>query len=297
MTWPKQGHTLLFLWNESGRSFLDLYAYDPAAKKRVRLTNLEGAPDAWTETGAEKDELRKKYPEPPAGLAGFDVSADGRRAAFSYRGELYRVGTDGTSAPARLTRTRAAESSPRLSPSGDALAFVRDGQVFILDQTVVGGRLTQVTLIEEGSLETYAWSPDGAKIAYTVQTGKPRKMPLPNYSGRLVKAAEFDRSVSGDEPLEHKHFVVDAQGGKPVSLEGDGKVWWNDAPKWSPDSRRLVLSIVHAKFKRRQILVFDAATGKSRVVFDETDVKWVENDFAGWSPDSRTVFFTSERDG
>ncbi|MGH9657518.1 MAG: prolyl oligopeptidase family serine peptidase, partial [Bryobacteraceae bacterium] len=45
------------------------------------------------------------------------------------------------------------------------------------------------------------------------------------------------------------------------------------------------------------ILVFDAATGKSRVVFDETDPKWVENDFAGWSPDSRTVFFTSERDG
>ena len=31
ITWSKQGHTLLFLWNAEGNRFRDLYAYHPAA--------------------------------------------------------------------------------------------------------------------------------------------------------------------------------------------------------------------------------------------------------------------------
>jgi hypothetical protein len=39
--WSKKGRTLAFLWNEQGNRFLDLYAYHPESRKRVRLTALE----------------------------------------------------------------------------------------------------------------------------------------------------------------------------------------------------------------------------------------------------------------
>ncbi len=41
VTWSKQGHTLVFLWNAEGGRFMDLYAYHPVERRLTRLTNLE----------------------------------------------------------------------------------------------------------------------------------------------------------------------------------------------------------------------------------------------------------------
>ena len=299
VAWSKQGHTLAFLWNASGRRFLDLYAYHPDSRKLVRLTDLEGIDDEINRGDAEKDPIQKNYLMPKVGLSDFDLSADGRRAAFSYQGDLYLVATDGATPPLRLTKTRAAETNPRISPDLNQLAFRRDGQVFVLD--FARSSLIQVTAFEasEGTLVSYAWSPYGRRMRYSLRAGRSRTMPLPNYSGRLVRAPEFPRTVAGDDPLEIRHFVIPTAGGKPVPLEpGDwgGKVW-GAPPDWSDDSRLLIRSVIHPKHKMRRILVFDAATGKAAKVFEENDPQWVTASFAGFSPDSRHVFFLSERDG
>ena len=39
------------------------------------------------------------------------------------------------------------------------------------------------------------------------------------------------------------------------------------------------------------------ATAKMRVLFEEIDPSWVDYGFAGWSPDSKQILFTSEKDG
>src|SRR5579864_8834593 len=61
VTWSKQGHTLLFLWNAEGNRFRDLYAYQPVEKKLIRLTNLKPVRDELNLADAEKDERRKQY--------------------------------------------------------------------------------------------------------------------------------------------------------------------------------------------------------------------------------------------
>jgi dipeptidyl aminopeptidase/acylaminoacyl peptidase len=303
VTWSKQGHVLLFLWNAEGRRFMDLYAYHPDQQRLARLTNLEAIEDPINRPPAEKDERQKQYLEPPEGIGDFDISHDGARAAFSYHGDLYLVNTSGTSgndSPFRLTRTKTAETNPAFSPDANKLAFSREGQLYVQDLHT--GAIWQVTEIEgEGaSLGGWHWSPDGERFVYTVRTGAGRKLLLPNYAGRLVTASPFPRTLPGDPATEGKTYVVPSDGGTPVAMEAGP---WGDkalsfgTPQWSPDSRWLLRTAVHANLKQAAILVNDAVGGKARVVAEDKDAAWVEPFFAEWSPDSGRIAFTSERDG
>ena len=299
VTWSKEAHTLVFRWNAEGNRFQDLYAYHSDQKKLARLTDLESFTDDLLLTEEEKDDRRKQYVPPRGGVGGFDISRDGSVAAFSCRGELFTVPADGSAAPFRLTRTKSAETRPRLSPDAKQLAFVRGGQIFVQD--LASGQLWQVTDIEgpANTLISYRWSPDGGRFIYVVRKGKLRRMPLPNYSGRFVTAKTFSRSVAGDEPPEAALFLIPARGGKPVEVDtgewkGKGHL---STPKWSKDSSKLVVRIVHPAMKKLRIRVIDAKTGKSECVYEESDERWVYWSEIGWSPDSSQVFFVSEKDG
>lgn len=300
MTWAKKGPTLAFLWNAEGGRFLDLYAYDAAAGKLRRLTDLESLRDTLTRTAAEKDDRQKAYVPPHEGIAEFDISRDGCRVAFSFRGDLWLVDTAASAPPLRLTRTRAAESAPQFSPGGSKLAFTRDGHLFTHD--LRSGQLWQVTEFEgEGMLLGPArWSPDGAHFLYVLRSGSPRRLLLPNFTGRLVTAAPFPRSLAGDMPLDARIFVAPAEGGPARELEPGpwgAKVYITEAPEWSPDSSRILVRVVHPDMKRTQALVFNPAGGKPAVAVEDRDDAWVEPLWAAWSPDSREIVFVSERDG
>ena len=297
--WSKQGHVLAFLWNASGGRFLDLYAYRPETGALARLTDLAGIDDPLTRSAAEKDDRQRRYFAPPEGLQGFDLSGDGSHAAFSYRGDLWVVNSAGTQPPLRLTRTRAAETAPRFSPDGKRLAFVRDRQLHYIDLGT--GQLWQVTDLEDGAaFGAYRWSPDGTRFLYTVRAGEGRRVLLPNFSGRLVTAAPFSRSLAGDPVTELRTYVIPAAGGEPRQMDPGpwgGRVHAQEAPEWSPDGRRILHSVVHPDLKRAALLVYDPAGGRTTVAFEGRDQAWIEPLWAAWSPDSRQVLFSSDRDG
>src|SRR5689334_687331 len=125
LAWAKKAPILVFLWNPDGRRFHDLYAYDAGAGTLARLTDLEQQKDDLNKSDEEKDERLSRYLQPPAGLSSFDVSDDGRKIAFAYKGDLYVVNCDGKTPALRLTRTKAAETAPRFSPDGKQLASLR----------------------------------------------------------------------------------------------------------------------------------------------------------------------------
>lgn len=296
VTWAKKGHTLVFLWNAEGRRFRDLYAYSPDEQKLARLTDLEKQTDELNLTEEEKDGRLKTYLLPQAGLASFDVSQDGRRVAFSYKGDLYLVNTDGKSEPLRLTRTKMPETAPQFSPDGAKLASVRGGQIIVQDLT--NGQIWQATNVEGTTLEQYRWSPDGKSFVCLTHKGA-RQVPLANFSGRFVATKNIPRTIAGDEPGDFGIFLVLAQGGTPQVIEigrpaGKGFV---SMPEWSPDSKRLLTLFTAPDWKKKQVMVVDAHTLKAKVAAEETDGRWVDYGFAGWSPDSAAVFFTSEKDG
>lgn len=287
LAWAKKKPVLVFLWNESGRRFMDLYAYDAAAKKRVRLTSLEFAKDPFNPPADENDERLKSHRMPEAGLSSFDVSEDGMRVAYSWKGDLYLVPADGSAAPFRLTQTKAGEAAPRFSPDGKRLAFSRGGDLFVQD--LANGAVVQVA---EGAGGNYSFSPDGARVLYSARSGGGGRMQvLPNYSGRFVTARPFPRSVVGDEPGPSTLYTVSAAGGKPVKL-GEGS-----SPDWSPNSKEVLVQIGATDKKKVTLRIYDALSGKARMLQEISDPRWVAHTYSMWSPDGKWVGFTKDSDG
>jgi dipeptidyl aminopeptidase/acylaminoacyl peptidase len=295
--WSKEGHALAFLWNGEGKRFKDLYAYNPDTQKLIRLTDLENVKDELNAGEAAKDERLRRYLLPQAGLESFELSRDGRKAAFSHKGDLFVVQTDGATPPLRLTRTKASESSPTFSSDGKTLASVRAGQIMVQDLT--NGQIWQATDIEGATLVSYKWSPDGKWFLYVVRKGSLRQLPLPNYSGRFVTARPFTRTVAGDEAAESAMFLASADGGKPreVNLGDWGGRAYQANLEWSPDSKKILLARIHQDKKRRQVQVIDVDTAKAATVFEERDERFIDYGAALWSPDSQSLLFTSDKDG
>jgi dipeptidyl aminopeptidase/acylaminoacyl peptidase len=295
IAWAKHAHILGFLWNARGETFEDLYVYDADAKKLTRLTDLENLKDPINESDAEKDEHRKDFLPPPAGLTSFDLSEDGTKAVFSYRGDLFLVHTQGGPI-LRLTKTKAPEVNPQFSPDGTKIAFTQAGQIYVLNTG--GGTLEQRTDVRPpASLTTFKWSPDGKYFVYAVQLTPGRTMPLPNYSGEFVAAPTFPRTVAGDTPSPWQYYLVESSGDTPPRLLETGHGFGFRPPQWSEDSKHLVLALQSTDYKSEDIRVIDRNTGKSKVVFHQTDDRWVEVSDTGWDPASQHIWFLSDQSG
>jgi len=126
----------------------------------------------------------------------------------------------GPGEPERIVASTRAESSPRFSPDGAALAFVsgRSGAPEVWVADAAGGSPRRLT--EWGSAAYPDWSPDGRMITFS--------------SGRYsVGRGEQEPSGLGFEPDEA--FLVEASGGVP-RLISDGESGAK-APSWSPDGQ------------------------------------------------------------
>lgn len=294
VAWAKHAHVLGFLWNAHGESFKDLYAYDADAKKLTRLTDLKDVRDPINDSEAERDPHRKGYLAPPGGLTSFDLSEDGTKIVFSYRGDLYTVRTDGSSL-VRITKTKAPEVDPRFAPDGKRIAFTQSGQIYVLDNA---GTLEQRTDVRApAALTSFRWSPDGRYIAYSVQPKQERMMPLPIYSGEFVTASQFERSVAGDEPATWQYWIVEGSGDNAPRLLDMGKGMASEPPEWSDDSRHILVVFEAPNFKSEEIRIADVDTGKSRAVFHQTDDRWIDLSQAGWAPTSQQIWFSSDQSG
>ncbi|CRK61998.1 Beta-lactamase [Alloactinosynnema sp. L-07] len=227
------------------------------------------------------------------------LSADGSRIAYVLRtldarrdravDQLWLVPTEG-GVPRRLT-AGPDDTAPAWSPDGDRLAFLRDGQVMVLD--AAGGELERVTDLPLGA-GAPRWSPDGRRIAFTAMvdpTGGARGPMVSDGLDYQTDGLGMHGSVRGQV------HVVDLES-REVRQLTDGP-HSAGTPDWSPDGTALA-------FTRRagadsdlchrtpvHILETDAPHADPRVVaFADgvaTAVRWAADGAAllvvGWSGD------------
>ena len=175
------------------------------------------------------------------------ISPDGSQVAFTVRetsadrrsrkGGIWLVAADGSEPPRRFTMGDA-DRSPRWSPDGRRVAFLRsaDGITQIHIIHLDGGEAEAATAIHQGSISDFQWFPDGERILLTLRLEPGVDEPTeeapdeegPDPDVTVIRHAVYKGDGTGylDEGRQHL-WTLEVESGE-VSRITAGHSLWND---------------------------------------------------------------------
>jgi Tol biopolymer transport system component/tRNA A-37 threonylcarbamoyl transferase component Bud32 len=209
------------------------------------------------------------------------------------------------------------ETQPAFSPDGEAIAFVWGGENHenndIYVKRVAGGPRLRLTTNRAEDLSP-TWSPDGSHIAFLrVATNETAIFVSPSEGGVHRKVADvyptrleavgkhLDWSPSGrylaaaDKHSPEEPFsivLIDVITGEKKQLTSPPGIIGDSAPAFSPDGQTVAF-IRAVSSGVDDIFVVPASGGEPRPVTN--DRRYITS--LGWSPDGRTILFSSDRAG
>ena len=238
------------------------------------------------------------------------------RESYEYRRSIWLAPAEGGE-PRRLT-AGPNDHTPRWSPDGRALAFVRGsarptpprtkterdagmgkGQIWILP--LDGGEPTQLTKLRYGA-DSPTWSPDGETILFTAKVGEPEEPEVadaalgeePNHLPRVRTIDRLWHKLDGVGFIYEQRtqlFTMPATGGEPRQLT-DGDYDAGD-PDWSPDGKSIVFASDRTDerwvWPGASIWTLNLASGALTRMTDEA----LSCHAPKWSPDGKTIAFLS----
>jgi dipeptidyl-peptidase 4 len=218
----------------------------------------------------------------------------------------------------------------KFSPDGNKVAYVHLNNIYVQDlasgaitpltrdgsDTIINGTSDWVYEEELEIRDAFRWSPDGKKIAYwqfntsTVRNyalvynvGTPydvvTHIPYPQ-SGVYPLVKEIPYPQPGTPNSFVRIGVIRATGGKTrwMQVTGDPDTSYIARMEWAGNSDSLVIQHLNRRQDTDDVVLADADSGASSVVFSEHDSAWVDVvDEIEWLHDGKDFLWTSERDG
>jgi len=260
--------------------------------------------------------------EGPIRVESVSWSEDGMRALiFTDSKRVWRLNTKGRyyvwdRRSGRLvpaSKAAGPQQFAKFSPDGGQVAFVRDNDLFVSDPA--GGRELQITrdggediingatdwVYEEefGLRDGFRWSPDGARIAYwRFDQHAIRPFYLLDETTLYPTLVPVRYPKAGTPNSTVELHIADVATGRNVRIEtGSDPDSYIVRMDWI-DARSIAVQRLNRAQRRIDVLLVDAATGRSRPLFAETDSAWVDvDDDMAWLRRGRQFLWTSERSG
>src|SRR5688572_21598063 len=220
------------------------------------------------------------------------ISPDGRQVAYTiretnwddnaYETEIW-IGEAATGQSRQVTNAKKSSTQPAFSPDSAWLGFVsdRDGKRQVYRIALRGGEAEKLTSAEEG-VNSFAWSPDGTKLAYTM--AEPVSEAMKDREKRWGDIKIEDQ----DQRYTHLHIFDIAAKTAKQATSGNFVV---GNFEWSPDGR-------HIAYDRRATSdPADSGTADISVLVIDTNKSLVVVAQEGpdtnprWSPDGTELVF------
>ncbi|MFI5097117.1 MAG: DPP IV N-terminal domain-containing protein [Candidatus Acidiferrales bacterium] len=231
--------------------------------------------------------------EGPHALAWFDLKSQTSRVLVSGKEDL---------------------SDTKISPDGKYVSFVREHNVWLVStadgkeraltaggtEEVRKGELDWVYPEELDIYTGYWWAPDSSAIAYLdMDERKVTQFSLLNFES-FAGEAELQRYPvpGGTNPVVHV-FVAPLGGGEPRAMDlGTETDIYIARVNWLPDSKRLAIQRLNRTQTIVDVLLSDAATGKSSTILSDKDDYWINvSDDLHFLKDGERFLWSSERSG
>ena len=242
----------------------------------------------------------------------YQWAADG--AALLFQTDESLTWFDLKTQSARQLVAGKALADPKISPDGRYVSFVREHNLWIVD--VASGKERAITQggtegIRKGELDwvypeeleiksAYWWAPDSSAIAYLeMNESKVTQYPLVDFSS-YTGDADLERYpvAGGANPVVHV-YVAQLQGGEARQMDtGANDDIYLPRVDWLHDSRHVAIQRLNRQQTELELLIADAATGKSRVALQEKDAYWINvSDDYRFLKDGKRLVWSSERSG
>ncbi len=290
-----------------------LYLLDPATGKRTELISAEKfhaampAPESKETQATQATGLGRRAPSQyswaPSGDA-LLLENDNSLAWYDLKSQSSRV----------LVTGKAEIADARLSPDGKWISFVRDHNLWLV--SVADGQERAITTggveeLRKGELDwvypeeldistAYWWAPDSSAIAFLEMDERPvTQFPIVDFDSYTGEADLQRYPVAGGKnPIVHV-YVQSLAGGAPRLMDtGENTDIYLARVNWLPDSRRVAIQRLNRAQTDLDLLLADAATGKSSTLLSEKDLYWINiSDDLRFFKNSDRFLWSSERSG
>ncbi len=209
------------------------------------------------------------------------ISPDGQNIAFTYRGDIYTVPTEGGEAR-RITATEEYESNPIWSPDSKSIAYASDkhGNFDIFIMPATGGIPLRLTTYSASEIPQ-SFSPDGKMVIYSATIQDPAASAL-YPSARLSEV--YQVPVTGGAFSQLIATPADN-----IDFAPDGKSFYFEVrPGMENEWRKH-----HTSSVTGDLWKYDLKNCQYTKLTDRPG----EDRNPAISPDGKTVYFLSERDG
>lgn len=274
---------------------LDLWAYEIRTGTHGPLVRTEElVPPDELHISEEEQARRERMRIRQSGIVDYRWPMQTNRLLFPLGGALYVYLLDAQPGQRvrRLIGPEQGVLDPQFSPDGQHVAFVRDGNLYVVD--VSGGEARALTtdgndVLRNGVAEFVAqeemgrhtgfwWSPDSTRIAYTqVDESCVPLLQRPVYHADRVEVMEQRYPAAGQSNARVRVGVIGADGGDTVWMDtGREADIYVARVDWLPDGRSVAVQVQSRDQKTLDLLRCDVTTGAATRLVRETDAHWVE---------------------
>jgi dipeptidyl-peptidase-4 len=264
----------------------------------------------------------------PLDIENYTLSPDRKRLLlFTNSRKVWRQNTRGDFwtldlGDWRLQKLGGPEAEPstlmfaKFSPDGGRVAYVRAHDLYV--ERLADHRITRLThdgsrIIINGTFDWvyeeelnlrdgFRWSPDGRRIAFWQldASGVPDYDLINDTDSLYSFVIPVQYPKAGTTNSAARVGVVSADGGEPVWLDvpGDPRNNYIARLEWAAGSSEVVLEHLNRAQNTIEVMLGDAASGRTRTVLTERDSAWVDVvDDLRWINGGKDFTWISERDG